>query len=303
LDGILNIDKPSGMTSHAVVARLRHLSGQRRVGHAGTLDPDATGVLPVCLGKATRVIEFFSDAVKIYRACIELGTATDTYDASGKVTSLCNASGIDRQMVETALEDFRGSIEQTPPMFSALKHRGQPLYRLARAGITVARPSRTVTIHRLELLSCEFPEVTLEIECSKGTYIRSLAHDLGVSLKCGAHLKNLVRTRNGMFDITGASGLSVVEEAFAAGNAAGLLYPVDSVLQDMERLDLDGPAALAVSMGKALPDILPPGASADEYRRAYWPDGRFLAVLYYDREESAWRPKKVFTQGVTDTLP
>ncbi len=217
MDGILNIDKPPGRTSYSVVAMVKRLSGERRVGHAGTLDPAASGVLPVCLGQATRVVEFLMATTKVYRADVELGVATDTYDATGQVTFRADASGIAIARLEDALEPFRGAIRQTPPMFSALKHRGQPLYQLARAGVSVERRSRAVTIHRLELISWQPPVAVLEIECGKGTYIRSLAHDLGQSLGYGAHLKNLVRTRCGIFDIRDAVSLPKLEEALQRG--------------------------------------------------------------------------------------
>jgi len=188
VDGILNINKPRDRTSFSVVAMVRRLSGERRVGHAGTLDPAATGVLPVCLGQGTRVTEYLVDAAKTYRAQIELGVATDTYDASGKITEQGDPSGISREQVESALASFRGTIQQIPPMYSAVKHLGQPLYKLARSGIEVERKSRRAEIYRLEITDWQLPVVTIEVECSKGTYIRSLAYDLGRSLGCGAHL-------------------------------------------------------------------------------------------------------------------
>jgi tRNA pseudouridine55 synthase len=218
LDGILNVDKPAGNTSYSVVARIKRLSGERRVGHAGTLDPDATGILPICLGKATRIVEYLTGTNKTYRACIELGAITDTYDASGKFIHKGDASGIDRSMIESALNQFRGSISQVPPMYSSLKYKGQPLYELARAGINIERKSRKITIYRLEIIDCHPPEVTIEVECSKGTYIRSLAHDLGQALGCGAYLKTLVRTVYGPFEIKSSISLLKLEEASREGN-------------------------------------------------------------------------------------
>ena len=217
MDGILNIDKPPGKTSYGVVAMIKRLSGEKHVGHAGTLDPDATGVLPVCLGRGTRIVEFLVDAAKVYRGEIELGAVTDTYDGSGNVIKHGDASKIDRASVESAMEGFRGSIEQTPPMYSAVKHQGKPLYSLARAGIEVKRKSRTVKVHRLELLEWNHPLFTIEVECGKGTYIRSLANDLGQALGCGAYLKSLVRTRCGVFGIEDAVGMPKLEEAFRHG--------------------------------------------------------------------------------------
>ena len=292
MDGILNIDKPAGRTSYSIVAQVKRLTGEKRVGHAGTLDPAATGVLPVCLGKATRVVEYLMDTSKVYRALIELGVSTDTYDASGKVTHRGDPSCIDIPGLEKVLESFRGSIRQVPPMFSALKRAGQPLYKLARAGVTVERKSRPVTIHRLDLMTFQPPIVELEIECSKGTYIRSLAHDIGQALGCGAHLKSLVRTRSGIFDIRDAVSLPQLEEAMKRGDWQRFLYPVDSVLRDMPSVTLDegGEAAIRTGNSLALADTL----DTEKLLRAYSPDGRFLGILSYVSNTSLWHPEKVF---------
>lgn len=179
MDGILNINKPSGKTSFSMVALARRLSGERRVEHAGTLDPEAYGVLPVCLGQGTRVVEFLLGWSKVYRAEISLGVATDTYDATGKIIRQADPSRISRRQFETALGSFCGLISQTPPMYSALKYRGRRLYELARAGIAVSRESRQVKVYQLKLIDFRLPLVTIEVECGRGTYIRSLAHDLG----------------------------------------------------------------------------------------------------------------------------
>ena len=175
MDGILNVNKPRDMTSFSVVARVKRIFLERKVGHAGTLDPQASGVLPVCLGQATRVIEFLFNETKTYHAEIELGVTTDTYDLTGKVLRNADSSAISRQTIELALAAFRGSIQQTPPMYSAIKHKGKPLYELARSGIEVERKSRKVRIDSLEIVGWQPPVVTLEIVCGKGTYIRSLA--------------------------------------------------------------------------------------------------------------------------------
>jgi tRNA pseudouridine55 synthase len=295
MDGILNIAKPPSLTSYGVVARVKRLTGERRVGHAGTLDPAATGVLPVCLGNATRIVEFLMNTAKVYRAAIELGVTTDTYDAAGNVTQRADPSGIVLPQLEQALASFRGPIRQTPPMFSALKSGGQPLYKLARAGITIERKSRPVVIHRLDLLDWQSPLVTLEIECGKGTYIRSLAHDIGQALGCGAYLKNLVRTRSGIFDIKDAVSLPQLEEAFRDGSWQRFLYPVDSVLQDMPFISLDEVAAADMRNGKTLniPGIDKPPADS-KFFRAYSLDGRFLGILSFLPDSGLWHPEKVF---------
>jgi len=295
MDGILNINKPAGKTSYGVIAMVRRLTGERHAGHAGTLDPEATGVLPVCLGKGTRVVEFMMEAHKVYRADIELGVSTDTYDGEGKVTARGDATLITGEMLETALEGFRGDIRQVPPMYSALKHQGQPLYELARAGTIIERESRPVTIYGLSLLDWQSPLVTLEIECSKGTYIRSLAHDLGEKLGCGAYMKTLVRTGYGVFNIGNAVTLEQLAEAAGKGDMANYLQPIDSVLSHLPSLTVDAAGEEAIKTGSppAIETNNIPEAS-QKYCRAYSADGRFLAILHFNTEENIWRPKKVF---------
>lgn len=297
MDGILNINKPPGVTSFGVVAIIRRLSGERRVGHTGTLDPDATGVLPVCLGRGTRIIEFLTDTDKTYRASIVLGVATDTYDSSGSSTRQGDPSNIDHLLLESTLDSFRGTIRQTPPMYSAVKHRGKPLYHLARLGITIERKSRTVHVHRLELVDWKSPIATLEIECSKGTYIRSLANDLGDSLGCGAHLANLVRIRSGDFHIEDSISLDQLEDAFRNGYCERYLYPVDAVLQDYQAVVVDEVGEHSVKQGSPLKldlDINSAAITGIQYCRAYAVDGRFLGMLRYVPEKGVWQPKKVF---------
>lgn len=291
MDGILNINKPLGRTSASVVSQVKRLTRERRVGHAGTLDPMASGVLPVCFGQGTRVVEFLMDTHKVYKAQIELGIATDTYDASGKVTRQADPSRVGRQQLETALSSFRGLIQQIPPMYSALKHRGQRLYKLARAGITVSRQSRQARIYRLKLTDFEPPLVTLEIECSKGTYIRSLAHDLGELLGCGAHLKGLVRLRYGPFSITDAVSLTQLED----DHWRHLVYPIDIVLSHWPAVSLNADQGQMIKNGSSVVmENGPTGADLEERCRAYSQDGCFLAVLRFKPESGRWQPDKVF---------
>lgn len=303
MDGILNINKPSGITSYRVVSLVKRLSGEKRVGHAGTLDPAATGVLPVCLGQGTRVIEFLMDTTKAYRAEIELGIATDTYDADGRVTQRGDPSGISRERLDSALASFRGLIDQTPPIYSALKFQGQPLYELARAGIRVELKSRPVSIHSLEVVGWQPPLVTVDVVCGKGTYIRSLAHDLGQALGCGAHLKSLVRMRCGIFDITEAVSLPQLEDAFRCGYWQQFLYPIDSVLSDWPAMVVNDREAEDIKNGR--PFVTEDGkgkAPLPEGNRcrAYAADGRFLAVLCFDSETGRWQPEKVFPRPGSD---
>ena len=304
MDGILNINKPAGKTSFSIVAMVRRWAGERRVGHAGTLDPAATGVLPVCLGKATRVVEFLVDTTKTYRAQIELGVTTDTYDASGKITQQGDASTISREQVETTLNSFCGLIQQIPPMYSAVKYQGKPLYELARAGITVERKSRPTKIHRLELIEWQPPIATIEVVCGKGTYIRSLAHDLGQILGCGATLKSLVRLRCGLFDIRDAVSVPQLEDAFRCGYWEHLVHPVDSVFSQWRAMIVSDEQEQAIRNGR--PVVL--GGDVNVNRQAltessfgdcccaYTRDGCLLGVLRFNPEREHWQPVKVFPQ-------
>lgn len=291
IDGILNIIKPAGVTSFVVVRLVRRWSGERRVGHAGTLDAPASGVLVVCLGQGTRVVEFLMEGRKLYRAEVELGRSTDTYDASGQVIAEGDATRVARERAEEALADFRGRIRQIPPMFSALKYKGVPLYRLARAGLEVERPPREAQVYRLDLLCWHPPVLTLEVECSRGTYIRSLAHNLGQALGCGAHLKNLVRLRSGFFDIKDGVSLSELEEAFREGGWRDLLYPVDAALHHLGAVIVAEEGEQALRQGRPWPVEGEGGREC----RAYSLGGRLIALLRYEGEKGLWRPSKVFS--------
>lgn len=199
MNGFLIIDKPQGVTSFDVVRTIRRALKVRRVGHCGTLDPMATGVLPVAIGEATRLVEFVMDGEKIYRGTLKLGETTDTQDAEGTILSRGAIDGIDRARIEGVIATLLGPIKQLPPMYSALKRDGVPLYELARKGLEVERALRAIEIYRFELCSVDLPFVTFEVTCSKGTYVRTLAHDLGARLGCGAHLTALRRLKSGAF--------------------------------------------------------------------------------------------------------
>ncbi len=292
MDGILNLNKPLGKTSFSMVAMVKRLTGEQRVGHAGTLDPAATGVLPVCLGQGTRVIEFLVDATKAYRAEIELGVVTDTYDANGRITQRGDPSGISRDQLELVLTSFCGLIWQTPPMYSAVKYQGKPLYELARAGITVERSSRLAKIHRLELVDWQPPVATIEVVCGKGTYIRSLAYDLGQALGCGAYLKGLTRLRCGLFDIRDAVSVPQLEDAFYHGYWQHFIYPIDSVLLHWAAMVVSDDVGQSIKNGRSL--VLEVGSSYENRCRVYALDGRFLGVLRFNSERGQWQPEKVF---------
>jgi tRNA pseudouridine55 synthase len=295
--GILNINKPRGPTSHDVVDRVRALTGVRRVGHAGTLDPLATGVLLVCIGQATRVAEYLVAGQKIYRARVRLGVSTNTYDAEGQVTAEAPVE-VNSAQVETALACFRGTITQVPPIYSALKHKGTPLYRLARQGVGVDQLSlkaRQVEIFRLELTAWEPPECTVEVTCSPGTYVRALAHDLGQALGCGAHLAGLTRLASGKFRLENGIALEELAQAAAEGHWRDLLHPIDAALTRFKALHLDADAARRLCSGQAI--SLPPaeeGVGKSDLARAYGPDRTFLALVAYDPAANVWRPRKVF---------
>jgi tRNA pseudouridine55 synthase len=299
ISGIFNIDKPADRTSFQVVSLVRRLSGVRRVGHAGTLDPSATGVLLVCLGQATRLTEYMMEATKVYRAEVRLGIATDTLDATGTPVSQADPSNINRQQVEEALTTFTGEIEQVPPMFSALKYGGQPLYRHARAQRQIERQARRVTIHRLEFLAFQPPLVAIEVECGKGTYIRALAHDLGQQLGCGAHLAALARLRVGPFALDDACSLPELEAAFDEGRWQSLLHPADAALPSWPAVALSEPQDRAVRFGQCLAaDSLEPSPAQaienGQLCRAYSPLRQLVAILRYDAAALLWRPAKVF---------
>ncbi len=296
LSGIFNINKPSGLTSHDVVARVRRISGQRKAGHAGTLDPLATGVLPVALGKATRLVEYLADADKAYRAVLMLGARSTTYDREGEVSHTPDAGMPSQEQVEQALGGFRGVISQLPPMHSAVKVGGKRLYELARAGIEVERSPRRVTITRLELEAYSPPSLQLFVECSKGTYIRSLAHDLGNTLGTGAYLESLVRTRHGPFTLEGAVTLQELEVGFQGGIWQEDLYPPEYILREWRRHTATPDEEKAVLRGQPL--YLPPPAGGERPMMAVHTEvGRLLAVLLWDEQEGGvWRPKKVFGQ-------
>jgi tRNA pseudouridine55 synthase len=299
VDGILNINKPWGKTSFSIVSVVRRLSGERRVGHAGTLDPAASGVLPICLGQGTRVIEFLLDAPKAYRAEIEFGVVTDTDDATGSIISRGDPSGISRRELLSALNSFCGLISQTPPMYSAVKYRGKPLYELARLGIEVERKSRLRWIYRLELIDWQPPVATIEVECERGTYIRSLAHDLGQLLGCGATLKSLLRLRCGSFGIEDAVSLSQLDDAFRYGYWQKLIYPIDWVLLHWAAVVVGNAAEDDIRNGRPLvfarDDSWP--TSCGDRCRVYTMDGSFLGVLRFDSEKGQWQPEKVFTSS------
>ena len=253
LDGVLAVNKPAGWTSHDVVAKIRGLLGGARVGHAGTLDPAATGVLAVLVGRATRIAEHLLEWDKTYRAVLRLGEATDTQDATGTVVARHPVEAITDADIRHAVARFQGQITQMPPMYSAVKVAGVPLYRSARAGRTVEREPRAVTIHALSVDRIDGHDVTLTITCSKGTYIRTLCADIGAALGVGGHLLSLTRTRVGPLTIEQSLTLDDVASRVAAGTTDELLIPLDAVLSGLPAVTVDAAVARRVVHGVAVP--------------------------------------------------
>jgi tRNA pseudouridine55 synthase len=296
MDGILNLNKPRDLTSFDIVARVKRITGERHTGHAGTLDPLATGVLPICLGKATRIIEYLFNETKTYRTKCELGVATDSYDSTGQVIKTADASGITRERVEAVLTAFRGPIFQTPPMFSALKHKGIPLYKLAREGVEVERKSRPVQIDKLEIIDWQPPFFSLEVVCGKGTYIRSLAHDIGEQLGCGAVMTELVRTRVGPFSLEESITLEQLAETVGKGYAERYLYPQDYALQSFDALVVNHEQQCLLIHG--MPISMPNSKEVKpaSLSRVYNEDGAFIGMVKYDAGNQRWQPHKIFLQ-------
>lgn len=296
-NGFLNFYKPAGMTSMDALRRIKRITGQRqKVGHAGTMDPLAKGVLPICFGQGTRLMDQILDSRKRYRVEIELGATTSTYDAEGEVVKTGDPNNVTRAEIERALAPFIGLIEQTPPMYSAVKVNGQRLYKLARAGVEVQRNARQVEIYDIQIESLTLPRVVLVVECGRGVYMRSLAHDLGQALGCGGYVTDLVRQLSGGFPVEDSVTLEQLEEACELPSGwQSYLYPVDWALRELRSITVSPHAepyishGQSVSLGRADYD-----AGYLEQFRAYTSDGRFLALVRYDRSAQVWRPIKVF---------
>ena len=252
--GILLLDKPRGLTSNAALGRAKRILGIKKAGHTGTLDPMATGLLVLCFGEATKVSGFLLDADKAYRAEATLGVTTDSEDAEGQILEERPVPDLEKAALETVLDRFRGPIDQVPPMHSALKHQGKRLYELARQGETVERPPRQVTIHSLELLDWTTPKLSLNVRCSKGTYIRSLVRDIGEVIGCGAHLSALRRTESAPFNLDNAITLETLNE-MTAEEARALLLPPDQALLHLHEVHLDPIQSNRLNQGQKLAGV------------------------------------------------
>ncbi len=301
-EGILPVLKPAGFTSHDVVAKVRGILKMKRIGHTGTLDPQVTGVLPLCLGRATRMVEYLQELPKEYEATLVLGIATDTEDLTGTVTERSEGVTVTKQQICEALSRFHGTISQIPPMYSALKQDGKRLYELARQGKTVERKAREVTIHELELTAFKpegpFPEISFRVLCSKGTYIRTLCVDIGRALGVPAAMSVLRRTMSAGIPVSRCLTFEEIAERAKDGSLASCLIPVDEAVAHLPAAEVAGEKARAALQGQRLsPSVVHPLPNREEIIRLYDPEGRFLGI--YEREEGsgAIAPVKVFAQN------
>ena len=294
--GIIIIEKEAGFTSHDVVAKLRGICGQRKIGHTGTLDPEATGVLPVCLGSATKLCDMLTDRDKEYEAELLLGVETDTQDTTGEVLARSPVE-VSEAEVRRVCESFIGEYAQVPPMYSALKVNGKKLYELAREGKEVERKPRNVIIHELEILKCSLPIVKLRVQCSKGTYIRTLCADIGAKLGCGGAMQSLRRTAVGSFRREEALTLGEVQQKKDAGRLEEIIRPVDSVFESCPMLHIGREYGGLLENGNAIaPDQTAEGGlyEPDRWVRFYRQDDSFAGIYAYNREKRKYMPVKMF---------
>ncbi len=293
-DGIINIYKERGFTSHDVVAKLRGIVKQRKIGHTGTLDPEAEGVLPVCLGKGTKLCDLLTDRDKIYETVLLLGQSTDTQDTTGAVMERSEVSVLEEQVKE-AIMSFVGEYAQVPPMYSALKVNGQKLCDLARAGKEVERKPRQVRIHQIEILDMDLPRVRMSVSCSKGTYIRTLCHDIGEKLGCHGCMERLLRTRSGMFCLERSVTLSEVEKLRDEGRLDEIIQSVDEVFKGLASVTLKEESQKLGYNGNPFKksDVEQESEALGEVR-VYDQEGRFIGIYRYDQERHSYRPVKMF---------
>jgi len=297
VNGVIVLDKPAGISSNDAVQQAKRLFGAQKVGHTGSLDPLATGVLPLCFGEATKFSQYLLASDKRYWARIKLGVCTDSGDADGKVISEQEVVGVDAERVEAELEAFRGLISQTPSMFSALKHKGQPLYKLARQGIEVERPSREVTVFSNELVACAQDEIELEIHCSKGTYVRSIAEDLGAALGCGAHVTALRRRSAGPYAEQEALTFAQLDDAKEQGVLDSNLQPVASAVRAWPLVELTESTAYYLRQGQP---VMVPNAPVSGWVRLVQntdtPNEEFLGVGEID-DDGRVAPRRLVVTG------
>lgn len=294
ISGVLVVDKPVGMTSHDVVQVIRNGTGLRRAGHTGTLDPRASGVLVILVGPAVRLSEYVSASDKRYQAIIRLGSTTDTFDAEGKFTRSNQPINVTEAQFEEVLKSFIGEIEQTPPPYSAVKVQGRKAYEMARQGEEVDLAPRKIQVHHLEVLEWAPPEVVVDVHCSSGTYVRSLANDLGEKLGCGAYLVGLRRTKSGRFSLRDATPLRKLQEAFTAGNWYQFLIPAAEALGDWPAVELSPDEVEAVRHGHR---VKVKEDNTETKVRGVSTQGELVALMEIATAEdgsSEWQPRKVF---------
>ncbi|MBM3180056.1 MAG: tRNA pseudouridine(55) synthase TruB [Chloroflexi bacterium] len=294
ISGALVVDKPVGMTSHDVVQAIRNGTGLRRAGHTGTLDPRASGVLVILVGPAVRLSEYVSASDKRYQAIIRLGGSTDTFDAEGQVTLSKDPLTVTEAQFEEALKTYIGEIEQTPPPYSAVKVQGRKAYEMARQGEEVELAPRKITVHHLEVLEWTPPEVVIDVHCSSGTYVRSLANDLGIKLGCGAYLVGLRRTKSGRFSLRDSVPLRKLQEAFTAGNWYQYLIPAAEALGDWPAVELNPDEVEGIRHGHRVKVV---GEPTETKVRGVSTQGELVALMELTVNEDGsreWQPKKVF---------
>ena len=306
INGVINIYKERGFTSHDVVAKLRGILKQKKIGHTGTLDPDAEGVLPVCLGKGTRLCDMLTDHSKVYEAVLLLGQSTDTQDVSGTVLQEASVE-VSEEEVREAIMSFVGPYDQIPPMYSALKVNGQKLCDLARAGKEVERKARPVEIYEIQIEEIYLPRVRMTVSCSKGTYIRTLCHDIGEKLKCHGCMESLLRTRVGRFQLKDSLTLAQVETYRDENRVSEIVMAVDQVFSDCPALKLTKEAAklgyngnpfsstqALTEDGQTVDKSLKISLNSGKWFRVYDPERVFIGVYAYDSKRDQFRPEKMF---------
>ncbi len=296
LNGIIIINKEKGFTSHDVVAKLRGICKQKKIGHTGTLDPDATGVLPVCLGRATKVCDMLTDSDKIYEAVMLLGVTTDTQDTSGVVLEEKEIGDLSKEQIIQSIQSFIGEYDQIPPMYSALKINGQKLCDLARKGIEVKREARKVKIYSIDIKEISFPYVTMRVSCSKGTYIRTLCHDIGERLGIGACMKELLRVQAAGFSMEESMFLNQVEEYANNNRLEEILIPVDRVFAGYSLVHVKKAFEVLYKNGNPLEERMFNEAvvSHCEPIRVYDEENEFIGIFQYKTERGLFCPVKMF---------
>lgn len=293
VSGVLVVDKPIGLTSHDVVQIIRRGTGIRRAGHTGTLDPRASGVLVILLGPAVRLSEYVSASDKRYQATIRLGSSTDTFDAEGRITNSSPIEDVTEEKFSEILQTFVGEMEQVPPPYSAVKVKGRKAYEMAREGEEVELEPRIINVYSLDILEWDPPEAVVDVYCSSGTYVRSLANDLGKALGTGAHLVGLRRTKSGRFTLRDATPMRRLQEAFDAGNWYKFLIPAAEALADWPMIELDADQVELVRHGHRVPAL----PEQKGWARGVSTQGDLVALMEVDEETMEWQPRKVFFQS------